>query len=107
VIDGMTLAEAGEIFAYWADHPPPHLLLQAIAQALGWRPPPFVRDAADLAVAPPPGLVVTPDAAAGTPAPVFDLDELRRRNRARAAAIARRNGKVDAVPISERFVMMD
>jgi len=31
----MTLAEAGEIFAYWAENPPPHLLLQAIARLLG------------------------------------------------------------------------
>src|SRR5207249_1892397 len=35
-IDGMTLAEAGEIFDYWAENPPPHLLLQAIARMLGW-----------------------------------------------------------------------
>jgi hypothetical protein len=86
----MTLAEAGEIFAYWADHPPPHLLLQAIAGALGWRPP-APADTSRLAEAPPPGLVVAPGPAAGTPAPVFALDELRSRNRARAAATAQRN----------------
>ena len=89
MIDAMTLAEAGEIFAYWAGHPPPHLLLQAIAGALGWRPP-AAADPAALADAPPPGLVVT-SGPAGTPAPVFDLDALRARNRARAAAIARQN----------------
>lgn len=93
----MTLAETGEIFAYWADHPPPHLMLQWVAQALGWRPPPSARATADLADAAPPGLVVTPDAAGG-PAPVFDLDELRRRNRARCAAIAQHNRKVGAAP---------
>ena len=91
MIDAMTLAEAGEIFAYWTEHPPPHLLLQTIAGALGWRPAPPA-DAADLAAALPPGLVVTTGAtAAAAPAPVFDLAELQRRNRARAAAIARRN----------------
>jgi hypothetical protein len=85
----MILAEAGEIFAYWADHPPPHLLLQAIVGALGWRPP-APADTARLVEAPPPGLVVAAGIAA-TPAPVFDLDALRDRNRARAAAIAQRN----------------
>lgn len=86
----MTLTEAGEIFAYWADHPPPHLLLQAIAAALGWRPSAEAADPAALAAAAPPGLVLAAGAA-GAPAPVFELDELRARNRARAAAIARRN----------------
>ena len=85
----MTLAEAGDIFAYWAGHPPPHLLLQAIAGALGWRPA-APQDPAALGEAPPPGLTVT-DTPAATPAPVFGLAELRQRNRARAAAIARRN----------------
>ena len=87
MIDAMTLAEAGEIFAYWTAHPPPHLLLQAIASALGWRPAEATQDATTLADNPPPGLVVTAGAAAATPAPIFDLDALRRRNRARAAAI--------------------
>src|SRR5438045_305725 len=32
IIDDMTLAEAGEIFRYWEDNPPSHLLLQAIAE---------------------------------------------------------------------------
>jgi hypothetical protein len=36
VIDDTTLAEAGEIFRYWEDNPPPHLLLQAVARLLGW-----------------------------------------------------------------------
>ena len=34
----MTLTEAGEIFRYWEDNPPAHLLLQTIARLLGWQP---------------------------------------------------------------------
>ena len=88
----MTLAEAGEIFAYWADHPPPHLLLGAIAAALGLRPSAEPADPAALAAAPPPGLTLAAGPP-GIPAPVFDLDALRAANRARAAAIARRNAQ--------------
>src|ERR1700728_1849438 len=36
VVDGMTLAEAGEIFAYWEESPPTHLMVQTIARLLGW-----------------------------------------------------------------------
>ena len=39
VIDNMTLAEAGEIFRYWEDNPPMHLMTQIIARLLGWQPP--------------------------------------------------------------------
>jgi hypothetical protein len=96
----MTVAEAGEIFAYWERHPPPHLLLQGIAAALGCRPATETGPieaalagdvVASLAAAPPPGLAVTAGAPAQAPAPVFDRDELFRRNRARAAAIAARS----------------
>ena len=38
VIDAMTLAEAGEIFAYWERDPPAHLIVQTIARLLGWAP---------------------------------------------------------------------
>ena len=86
----MTLAEAGEVFAYWADNPPPHLLLQVIARALGWAPRarPMPADPAALLAAPPPGLAATPSA---VPSAELDPAALRDRNRARAAAIARRN----------------
>jgi hypothetical protein len=98
----MTLVEAGEIFAYWAANPPPHLLLQGIAGALGWRPPPpSTGSAADLAAAPPPGLIVTRGAPAETPAAVLDPEALRDRNRARAAAIARRNKGTAAGPMPQ------
>jgi hypothetical protein len=35
----MTLYDAGMIFAYWRRHPPAGMLLQAIAIALGMKPP--------------------------------------------------------------------
>jgi hypothetical protein len=86
VIDGMTLAEAGEIFHYWEANPPPHLLLQAIARLLGWQPsrPPPPTSIADLAASPPPGLVVAPAGTIAMPPATFDLDTLRARNRARS-----------------------
>jgi hypothetical protein len=88
----MTLAEAGEIFRYWTGNPPPHLVLQAIARLLGWRPPvqPAEPDLAELAAAPPPGLAI--GAATAGLEPSFDLDVLRDRNRAHATTLARRNG---------------
>jgi hypothetical protein len=88
VIDGMTLAEAGEIFAYWADAPPPHLILQAIARLLGWAPaPPSASGPAtldDIVAAPPPGLAVMRGAGPEMPPAVLDPAILRHRNRARA-----------------------
>ena len=47
----MTLAEAEEIFAYWADNPPAHLMIQAIARLVGWSPPPPATPPADIAAA--------------------------------------------------------
>jgi hypothetical protein len=88
VIDAMTLAEAEEIFAYWADNPPAHLMVQTIAAMLGWkkRPARGADDAlAAIAGAPPPGLTVV-SGDAGMPAPVFDIDKLRAANLVRAAA---------------------
>jgi hypothetical protein len=93
VIDAMTLAEAGEIFAYWEANPPAHLMVQTIARCLGWKPAETGRDRmsiAALAATAPPGLVVTHGSALGMPAPL-ELDALRARKRARAAAGARRN----------------
>ena len=93
MIDEMTLAEAGEIFAYWETSPPPHLMLQAIARLIGWAPPaasagpPSVRA---IAAAAPPGLAVAPGADLGTPPPL-DEAALRAKNRAAVLATARRN----------------
>ncbi|HTV87994.1 MAG TPA: hypothetical protein VME41_03165 [Stellaceae bacterium] len=88
----MTLAEAGEIFRYWHDHPPAHVMLQSIARVLGWRPPAAAlaeNSVAALAAAPPPGLVVARSGSVAMPAPLLDAAALRERNRARARA--RRN----------------
>jgi len=83
----MTVAEAGEIFDYWAENPPSHLMLQIIARAVGWKPveAASLPGLAGLAAAAPPGLVVAPGGNGGFPPPVFDVDALRARNRARAA----------------------
>lgn len=85
----MTLAEAGEIFAHWAESPPAHLMLQTIAAMLGWKPS-HTRDRtanlADLAAAPPPGLAVVRGAVTTMPTPILDVAALRDINRARAAA---------------------
>ena len=89
----MTLAEAAEIFGYWAENPPPHLLLQAIARTLGWSPAPppeAPRSLDDIAAAAPPGLAVTRGGDPTMPLPLLDPDRLRQRNRARA--LARGNG---------------
>ena len=84
----MSLAEAGEILAYWAEHPPPHLMLQAIARLLGWAPAqiPASGPAAldDIAAAAPPGLAVMRGGEPAMPAAVLDPAILRQRNRARA-----------------------
>jgi hypothetical protein len=82
----MTLAEAGEIFDYWAENPPVHLMVQTIARMLGWKParrdtPPLT----ELAAMAPPGLAVTANVSLGMPAPVLDIETLRARNRARLA----------------------
>jgi hypothetical protein len=93
VIDAMTLAEAGEIFAYWEENPPPHLMLQTIARMLGWMPrsaSAAVPQIADIAAAPPPGVAVVHGGEIGMPPPL-DHDALLTRNRLRAVAIARRN----------------
>ena len=82
----MILTEAGEIFRYWEDNPPPHLLLQAIARLLGWQPPrpPPATSIAELAAAPPPGLAVASAATLDIPPATFDLATLRARNLARS-----------------------
>jgi len=80
----MTLAEVGEIFAYWEDNPPPHLVLRAIATMLGWRSAGPARPEADiagLAAAPPPGLAVAGAAGLDMPPPVLDIAKMRERNR--------------------------
>lgn len=82
----MTLAEAEEIFAYWTDHPPAHLMVQTIAAMLGWKPHSARGAVAEIAAAPPPGLAVVRAGGAEMPAPVFDIAALRAANRHRAAA---------------------
>ncbi len=89
----MTLAETGEIFEYWEENPPAHLMLQTIARMLGWTPravsagaPPIE----EIAAAAPPGLAVARGGDLGMPMPL-DLDALCARNRAQAVAIAHRN----------------
>ena len=94
----MSLAEAGEIFTYWEENPPPHLMLQAIARMLCWMPRPAptgVPRIADIAAAAPPGIAVTEGGDLGMPAPL-DADALRAQNRAIAIAIARRNSSAVA-----------
>jgi hypothetical protein len=79
VIDGMTLAEAGEIFRHWEQDPPAHLILQTIARLLGWCPPAAgPPDPDNLLTAPPPGLAVAQGI--GMPAPILDPEAMRIRN---------------------------
>ncbi len=89
----MTLAEAGEIFRYWEENPPPHLLLQAIARMLGWQPHSPGGDvprSEEIIAAAPPGLSIARGAGIGMPPPL-DAAALRDRNRALAAAITHRD----------------
>lgn len=82
----MTLAEAEEIFTYWADNPPVHVMLQVIARMLGWKPAQHTTPSlAEIAAMPPPGLAVAANGNLGMPPPVFDPDTLRARNHARLA----------------------
>ena len=82
----MTLAEAGEIFTYWAENPPVHLMVQAIARLLGWKPAEKTPlSLSDVAAMPPPGLAVAADGGIGMPIPLLDIEALRTRNRARLA----------------------
>ena len=82
----MTLAEAAEIFAYWRENPPVHLMVQTIARMLGWKP---AEDAApsleEMAAVAPPGLSVASRGDIGMPAPILDIEALRACNRARLA----------------------
>jgi len=89
----MTLAEAGEIFAYWEQNPPAHLVGQAVARLLGWSPPAPTTPVADIAAAPPPGLIVTRGGDLGLPPPVLDPAILRANNCARALAAAKREAQ--------------
>ena len=79
-IDGMTLAEAGEVFAYWVENPPTHLMVQTIARMIGWKPVAATPSFAEVAAMAPPGLSVMPGGGLGMPAPVLDVDALRARN---------------------------
>jgi hypothetical protein len=90
----MTLAEAAEIFRYWEQNPPTHLMLQTIGRLLGWAPPARINGTPQiegLMAAPPPGLVVTRGDELDMPAPLLDSDALRARNLALAVTLARQN----------------
>ena len=93
MIDAMTLTEAGEIFRYWEDNPPAHLLLQTIARLLGWQPARASPAAslADLAAAPPPGLAIAPAGTIAMPPPILATATLRARNQERSVAADRAN----------------
>ena len=79
----MTLAEASEIFAYWAENPPVHLMVQTIARMIGWKPAATVPPAfSDIAAMPPPGLAIATSGSLGMPLAELDTDALRARNRA-------------------------
>jgi hypothetical protein len=94
VIDAMTLAEAGEIFAYWERNPPTHLMVQTMARLLGWAPRPTPArptHISELAASVPPGLAVAHGDGIGMPVPVLEPEALRIRNRARAAERGRRS----------------
>lgn len=82
----MTVAEAGRIFAYWEVNPPVHVMVQAIARMLGWKPASEASPAvADIVAMAPPGLSMAQGGDLGMPAPVLDIEALRTRNRERFA----------------------
>jgi hypothetical protein len=97
VIDEMTLDNAEEIFSHWEQTPPTYQVAGIIAQILGWQPrrsrkgdapSPQTQQAeiAELLARPPDGMPVV-RGGTGMPAPVFDLDEMRERNREKMAKI--------------------
>ena len=90
----MTLVQAGEIFRYWEQEPPTHLMLRVIASLLGWRPL-HAGDCAssldELAAAAPPGLAVAEGSGNVAMAAPLGLEAMRAKNRAWAVASARRN----------------
>ena len=103
----MTLADVGEIFAYWECDPPAHLIVQTIARLLGWTPRPAVSRSMlsrpprfeEIAASAPPGLAVASGGAVGMPVPTLDPEALRARNRARTAEIAERHQNGGVPPL--------
>lgn len=86
----MTLADIGEIFAYWERNPPVHLMVQVIGRLLGWTSssqPSRPAEIDEIAGSAPPGLAVAANRKIGMPEAIFDLEALRARNRERAAEI--------------------
>ncbi len=82
----MTVAEAGQIFDYWAGNPPVHLMVQIIARMLGWKPAgDGVPALGEIIAMAPPGLSVAAGGDIGMPAPVLDIETLRARNHTRLA----------------------
>ena len=85
VIDAMTLAEAEEIFAYWAANPPAHLMMQTIAAMLGWKPFGRRTGSTSLPLRRRRGWR-SARRRRRCRTPIFDIDSLRAANRSRAAA---------------------
>lgn len=84
----MTLADAGLIFKSWERSPPTHVMVQIIASMFGLKPREQAPDEIDMAeLMAIPGMAVQRGAA---PAPVVDIEEMRERNRQRAAEMAKR-----------------
>jgi hypothetical protein len=87
----MTLADAGEIFAYWERDPPVHLIMQTIARLLGWAPQSVSPRIEEIVASAPPGLALVRGDMPDMPTPVLDLEVLRVRNQ--ELAVQRRSQK--------------
>jgi hypothetical protein len=87
----MTLADCERIFRYWQERSPPTFeAVGIIARMLGWKPraaaaPATPDELRALATTPGSGMALAN--ASGMPMPIFDIEELRARNRARAPSI--------------------
>ena len=105
-IDSHTLPEVRELFDGWSDHPPTNLLVKAIVEGLGGGKPKTYAPVdvppeafeqmqksalAAIAVKAGPRVPIIHGKDKGLPkaAPIFDLDELRKRNAERASRIGR------------------
>ena len=73
----MTVAEAGQIFDYWAGNPPVHLMVQIIARNVGEAAGDGVPALGEIIAMAPPGLSVAAGGDIGMPAPVLDINVAR------------------------------
>lgn len=90
----MYLAEAEEVFYYWQDHPPTYQMVDLIARMLGWEGPKTRENDGnppEMNLALPPEMAAAIGRAAGVPAPIVSLDQMREKNRQKAIEIAKRN----------------